>query len=99
MYSFRDVDGREVPAMTSLRLGINGTRSEQVTPAPPSCDLCETSGGAGDRLRNHAASWRRRRSAVRYRPPGIETANAVAQTAVAGKLVVRPMVKLPVRYV
>jgi hypothetical protein len=33
--------------MTSLRLGINGARSEQVTSVPPSYDLDETSGGAG----------------------------------------------------
>jgi len=72
MCSFRDVDGREVPAMTSLRLGINGARSEQVTPAPPSYDLYETStasvndfvvmrradGGWRDIMR-HGATWPR----------------------------------------
>jgi len=58
--------------MTSLRLGINGARSEQVTPAPPSYDLYETStasvndfvvmrradGGWRDIMR-HGATWPR----------------------------------------
>jgi hypothetical protein len=30
---FKDMDGRESPAMTSLELGINGARPGQATPA------------------------------------------------------------------
>jgi hypothetical protein len=51
--------------MTSLGLGINGARSEQVTPALPPYDLYETSGGAGADfavMRRADGAWRDRRN-------------------------------------
>src|SRR6476659_6951849 len=97
MCSFRDVDGREVPAMTSLRLGINGARSEQVTPDRLTSCTKHPAAETDFVIMRRAAGGADLRSDTD--PSGIETANAVAQTDVAGKLVVRPVVKFPVRSV